>query len=574
MGAGFDPLALLDVPVLVKESRLDLVFGCASVDERGVVKIEVRENLAPHEKLSVLVHEVAHVLCDSFASGEAMQRFERRAAREAGGLLDAFGRKAYLVSAGLAKSLTQWLEDARVEYQLVRSHPGALPYIAALRDLQMRHLEHVEWGPVLSFESYMKAAASAVFRIVRFGWCPPGWEWLYRSLVPRLVLHVRGRHGEGARCSVRLAKWVWNLILAYAYRNLTGYELGEGSGDGGSSSPTDEVRDQGTDSRTGSSAGGDGHGPAGDGSTGGDALDALEDDADNEEDSASQDLNPWGAMSVERTVSLAQSVCDSVGYSDFAEILEKQPGMRRHFSALVRQVYADEVVALTDILSRLCGRDVSRSRDGDVDVRRQVEAYVDSFLSDEPERPVYLRRRDVPVRADVVCVRDVSASMSSTSNNVREPFQKTIASEAAAQLVVALHALRAHDLRVAVVDVGKDIYVFKTFDSDLDDGLVYPDSSGILTNFHLLFSEWKNVVEACGGWSPDNRSRFVLIISDGEWPWELVRRVGVDMGARVLPVVLSSVLRKDNPEKVRELFGVVYTDVLSAFEHVVKEVTG
>lgn len=570
MGAGFDPLALLDVPVLVKESRLDLVFGCASVDERGVVKIEVRENLAPHEKLSVLVHEVAHVLCDSFAAGEAMQRFERRAIREAGGLLDAFGRKAYLVSAGLVKSLTRWLEDARVEYQLVRSHPGALPYIAAVRDLQMRHLEHVEWGPLLPFESYMKAAASAVFRIVRFGWCPPGWEWLYRSLVPRLVLHVRGRHGEGAKYSVRLAKWVWNLILAYAYRNLIGCELNEGSGDEGSSAPTDKVRDRETGGQTGSSAGVDGHGPAGDGSTGGDALDALEDDTDNEENSAAQGLNPWGALSVERTVSLAQSV---VGYSDFAEILEKQPGMRRHFSALVRKVYADEIVTLTDILSRLCGRDVSRSRDGDVDVRRQVEAYVDSFLSDEPERPVYLRRRDVPVRADVICVRDVSASMSSTSDNVREPLQKTIASEAAAQLVVALHALRAHDLRVAVVDVGKDIYVFKTFDSDLDDGLVYPDSSGLLTNFHLLFSEWKNVVEACGGWSPDNRSRFVLIISDGEWPWDLVKRVGVDTGARVLPVILSSVLRKDNPEKVRELFGVVYTDALSAFEHVVKEVT-
>ncbi len=570
MSRRFDPLSLLDIPVEVVEANLYGLFGRVHHREKEgrPLRIEVRGDLQPHQKMAVLAHEVAHVICHSDAAGGARERLTnrvRRQTRDTGLFYTPDGRE--LDPAKWVDDVYQTLEDARVEYQLVRDNPAALPYVATCRMLQCEELLPFPAARYMSFDRYMKAAGEAIFRIVRFGEVPGGWEWLFRSLAPRLILHVRSRWGEGAVGSVRLAEWLWSLVLEYAVRNVQPMPDDVPAGN------PDRKKGEGEKDRASDQGSGSGEPDA--------ATDAQDDvlpddfEPDRSDEEPETATNPWGAMPADRTAALARDLASMVSASDFAEILAKQPGLQRHFATTVRDLYADEIAALADLLFRLQGREVTRTRDGDVDLKRQVEAYLDSFLTTEPERLVYRRRRDIPVRADILCVRDVSGSMyGSTDIPVKDPLPASAAHAAAAQLCVALYAFQAHDLRVAVVDVGTHIWVMKGFDESLDAGMVFPDWSGGLTNVHLLFERWHEVVERCGRWAQDS-ARYVLIISDGDWPWSLMQNVG-GPDARVLPVIVRDYVgpQGSTVEQIRQRFGVVFRDVLSAFEYVVKEVTG
>lgn len=162
--------------------------------------------------------------------------------------------------------------------------------------------------------------------------------------------------------------------------------------------------------------------------------------------------------------------------------------------------YRDEYERIMRILSEaICNRSFVPGYDGVVNLRRQQEAYVDSFTLNG-EKKSYLRVVKAAAGGDVLVIVDVSGSM------------YTAVDKAIAEAVVLVTALTRSGFRTAFCAVSDNIVICKGYDEYLGDQILVPVPGGS-TNVHLVHK----LLEM-----PDfnyrNEFKAMVFLTDGAWP--------------------------------------------------------
>lgn len=132
--------------------------------------------------------------------------------------------------------------------------------------------------------------------------------------------------------------------------------------------------------------------------------------------------------------------------------------------------------------------------DGELNLARQQQAYIDSFSGDENEN--YQVMKDIELSLDLVVMRDISGS----TNGMRVEYAKA--------LVVALASLEGFDgIRTGAIDFGDGYSVLKQFGEDIAQANIYPQAQGGTNIFGAI-----NVIK---DWLWRSRNKLVIVITDG-----------------------------------------------------------
>ena len=136
------------------------------------------------------------------------------------------------------------------------------------------------------------------------------------------------------------------------------------------------------------------------------------------------------------------------------------------------------------------------SKDGDLNFKKQQEAYLNSITGDEGKDYQYRRKERVLI--DVVILRDVSGSI----NWVKDEYAKAI--------VILLSALEnVEGVRTAQIDFNTDSKENKSFETGVEKATINPYSSGGT----MIFGAYKKVLN----YNFKGKRNLVIVISDGDF---------------------------------------------------------
>lgn len=176
------------------------------------------------------------------------------------------------------------------------------------------------------------------------------------------------------------------------------------------------------------------------------------------------------------------------------EVLEAASEQSKFYSSCVREL-SNEIATLTNVLrSLITQHSTIEVHDGDINVKKQMQAYLDSIFGEQNK--TYTCNKLNIVDFDCLILRDTSGS---TVNFKFEYFKS---------LVVVVEALENLKIRNMVVDFNSDVRIVKTFDEDKKEDKFTVGSFGDTCVVAAL-----NSIKSKVNWK--SKRRLVIIITDG-----------------------------------------------------------
>lgn len=405
------------------------------------------------------------------------------------------------------RGIWNYIEDARIEYQLLLDFPYALPYIAALRNL-IREITIIqkpdEKGFISGRGGFFQEFMDVTRNFIRLGEYPIGWRAEMDFLAPRLTVVARSRNSED---SMMLANEYLAYVLLRRKRQALKIpirikqEIDIGKADEVEDIIKELIREErykkgkpGQVSDSQNQRGYIRH-----------ILKTLK------KSGAAQRLKlhsrtPWGAVGGKWKDILrafaTQLVSSGVSVSEIMEIhdvmIESSAFIER-----VAQERRDDIIAATEALKQIESRKTYYAIDGSVAIDKQQDAYIQSFIGSDEQGKVYEKKRRIPAEYDAIIVIDVSGSMSASR----------LTESAMSDAIVLLKAMQENKVRIAVFGVDDHLRVFKRFDDALEEARFNPRGFGG-TDFQSFFTNLPKVAE----WT--HSRRLIFIISDGDWYWQ------------------------------------------------------
>lgn len=382
----------------------------------------------------VLLHEVSHVKYDSFKRPDMAN-----------------------VHQGVWAYIDNVLEDSRIEYRLTYDHPSYARYLrwllVALRtELMAEQKDQQKNAELKKLTEYLRQ----LFMVTRFGIIEDNYDEKFISFaLPLVVSSMRGDRdnviqainaiydylsGEVDMNKIPQTKIVYCVVSAEELKDIL-EKLGDKVVSSGISIVIEEQK------------------------TGG-------------QQAGNQNLPAYGKLA---------------GSGEHELVLEdKDNGFYRS----VIENYGDVIEGLRSVFKRVFESvRFVKDYDGEINVKRQQSAYLNSLTNDTALDYIRMERKDNSL--DVVLIRDVSGSTSG------------VMEEYASSLVCFLAALEGlHNVKTGAVDFSEKHHVAKTFKEEGRQSRIYPTCNG--------GTSLSSSIDEIAKWDWRASKRLAFVITDGE----------------------------------------------------------